>query len=335
MRGQTEEKRQAGNPSLASCQKLIWDWLHGHSANTFMVELEKVLHAKGVSFSSTENHIWQHVLSLLKTAPEGDVMAVSHSLVGLVQSSGDHHVAFLDIICESNATQKFIPIKTRWDSAYGMLKRLIPTQPAIDVMSAKCKYHDLQENLNDEQWKMAEKIRDILEFPHMVQHLMSGKKTLILSGAVPAFQSLQDHWEEHAHKYPEVQRYIVGGMDQLNKYHNKAGKTCAYVMAMVLNPSIKLYFINKNFSPMEQETVIEWIKDKLKMYRAIITAMPSTTSNKKLSTSAHIKLSLIDSNDNFGEETSIDNEYNNYMVLLHHAYAKISVLTFWQLCPEI
>ncbi|KAF9514090.1 hypothetical protein BS47DRAFT_1361911 [Hydnum rufescens UP504] len=129
---------------------------------------------------------------------------------------------------------------------------------------------------------------------------------------------------------PKVHSGIVGGMDWLNKYHNKAGKTRAYVIAMVLNPSIKLYFINKNFSPMEQETVVKWIKDELKMYRVIITTTPSTTSNKKLSTSAHIKLGLIDSNDNFGEETSIDDEYNNYMVLSCHAYAKISMLTFWQ-----
>jgi hypothetical protein len=67
------------------------------------------------------------------------------------------------------------------------------------------------------------------------------------------------------------------------------------------------------------------------MYRVIITATPlSSTSNKKLSTSAHIKLGLMDSNDDFGEEISIDNEYDNYMVLSHCAYAEISMLTFWQ-----
>jgi hypothetical protein len=75
---------------------------------------------------------------------------------------------------------------------------------------------------------------------------------------------------------------------------------------------------------------------QLKMYRVIITTMPlSSTSNKKLSTSACIKLSLIDSDDDFGEEISIDDKYDKYMVLSHCAYAKISVLTFWQICPEI
>lgn len=114
----------------------------------------------------------------------------------------------------------------------------------------------------------------------MVQHLMSGERTPTLSGTLPAFQSLQDCWEEHALQHPEVKRYVLEGMTRLNKYHERAGRTRAYVIAMgmlrfpwfhqawltadtALNPSIKLHFINKNWSPIEQEMAVEWVKDEV------------------------------------------------------------------------
>jgi hypothetical protein len=61
---------------------------------------------------------------------------------------------------------------------------------------------------------------------------MSSEKTPTLSGTLPAFQSLQDCWEEHAHQHPDVARYVLEGMERLNKYHERAGKTRAYVITM-------------------------------------------------------------------------------------------------------
>jgi hypothetical protein len=61
---------------------------------------------------------------------------------------------------------------------------------------------------------------------------MTGETTPILSGTIPAFQSLQDRWQDHARKHPDVSKYVVEGMTWLNKYHEKAGRTRAYVIAM-------------------------------------------------------------------------------------------------------
>ncbi|KAF9514104.1 hypothetical protein BS47DRAFT_1275282, partial [Hydnum rufescens UP504] len=68
--------------------------------------------------------------------------------------------------------------------------------------------------------------------PHSVHQLMSGKATPILSGALPAFQSLQNQWQDHAIANKDILEYVFEGMEWLNKYHEKAGKTRAYVVTM-------------------------------------------------------------------------------------------------------
>ncbi|KAF9503452.1 hypothetical protein BS47DRAFT_1369524 [Hydnum rufescens UP504] len=104
---------------------------------------------------------------------------------------------------------------------------------------------------------------------------MSGEATPSLTGVLPMFQGLQNQWEVLLSTIAPMQkRYILAAMEWLNKYHEKARKTPAYVMAMVLNPSIKFSFIMKYWSPIEQETAMDWIKaeggfqiDNLQFYK--------------------------------------------------------------------
>jgi hypothetical protein len=119
-------------------------------------------------------------------------------------------------------------------------------------MGAKRKFREIQnKDLDDSQWAMAGKVREILsvcvlrglnlqalisyiwlQFPHSVQQLMSGETTPVLSGVLPAFQRLQNCWESHATKHRDVSPYIYEGMTWLNKYHEKAGRSPTYVIAM-------------------------------------------------------------------------------------------------------
>ncbi|KAF9504869.1 hypothetical protein BS47DRAFT_1307483 [Hydnum rufescens UP504] len=130
-----------------------------------------------------------------------------------------------------------------------MLRTTIPARPvsapfqkdsliliffeAIEAMMIQKKYREIRsKNLTDEQWTMAQKILDILDYPHLFQHLMTGEATPTLSSALPAFQCLQDRWEDHAGKHPDMAKHILGGMERLDKYHEKAGRTRAYVIAL-------------------------------------------------------------------------------------------------------
>ena len=71
------------------------------------------------------------------------------------------------------------------------------------------------------------------KYPHDVQQLMSSEATPTLTGVLPVFQGLQNHWQELlTTTMPTMKRYILQGMEWLNKYHKKAGKTLVYAMAM-------------------------------------------------------------------------------------------------------
>ncbi|KAF9521089.1 hypothetical protein BS47DRAFT_1378486 [Hydnum rufescens UP504] len=157
-----------------------WTLDNASNNNTFMVELEK------------------HVLALLKTAPEGDIMARLHGLVNAIRTSSDRRVAFLDTVRQGNASKLFQPpvpeVECFERSRQGGTRHM-----AIEAMMIQKKYREIRsKNLTDEQWTMAQKILDILDYPHLFQHLMTGEATPTLSSALPAFQCLQDRWEDHA-----------------------------------------------------------------------------------------------------------------------------------------
>jgi hypothetical protein len=61
---------------------------------------------------------------------------------------------------------------------------------------------------------------------------MSGEANPVLGGVLPAFQSLQNKWEQYALANGDVASYVNVGMEWLNKYHERAGRTPAYVIAM-------------------------------------------------------------------------------------------------------
>ncbi|KAF9504944.1 hypothetical protein BS47DRAFT_1368424 [Hydnum rufescens UP504] len=114
---------------------------------------------------------------------------------------------------------------------------------------------------------MAEKICKILAYPHSVQQLMSGKATPILSGALLAFQSLHNWWQDHEIVNKDILEYVFEGLEWLNKYHEKGSKTYAYMVTMALNPNIKLSFITQSWDLIEQEMAVEWVKEELSKYR--------------------------------------------------------------------
>jgi hypothetical protein len=75
-----------------------------------------------------------------------------------------------------------------------------------------------------------------LQFPHSVQQLMSGEATPVLIGVLPAFQRLQNCWESHAAMHHNICCYMYEGMVWLKKYHEKAGRSPTYVIAMGVLP---------------------------------------------------------------------------------------------------
>jgi hypothetical protein len=61
---------------------------------------------------------------------------------------------------------------------------------------------------------------------------MSAKWTLILSGAIPAFEMFMMAWEQLGKKHPWLERWMNIGIEWAKKYYTKMDKTDVYVIVM-------------------------------------------------------------------------------------------------------
>jgi hypothetical protein len=61
---------------------------------------------------------------------------------------------------------------------------------------------------------------------------MSGERTPILCGTIPAFEVFMTRWEKAAKKFPNLKRYIKPGLEWAYMYYDRMDLTGAYVIAM-------------------------------------------------------------------------------------------------------
>jgi hypothetical protein len=62
--------------------------------------------------------------------------------------------------------------------------------------------------------------------------VMSSEKTLILSGAIPAFKMFMSLWEQLVVKHPRLSPWIDIGMAKATEYYKQMDHTSAYIMTM-------------------------------------------------------------------------------------------------------
>jgi len=66
----------------------------------------------------------------------------------------------------------------------------------------------------------------------MVQHIMCGESTPILSGAIPAFELFMSRWETCLETQPCLKTYIEPGLKCAYEYYRRMDRTNAYILAM-------------------------------------------------------------------------------------------------------
>ncbi|CAA7261627.1 unnamed protein product [Cyclocybe aegerita] len=122
--------------------------------------------------------------------------------------------------------------------------------------------------MTDREWKVLENFEMILSIPHRVQTLMCGEQTPILVNAIPAFEMFMTAWERLGEKFPHLEPYTKVGVEWAVKYYNKMDLTKACVIAMVLNPSIRLSWIRKNWDEEFIDEANQTIKDLMVEHHA-------------------------------------------------------------------
>jgi hypothetical protein len=275
-------------------------------------------------------------------AVKRDPIALGRVVVRKIRSSGQRREHFKSIIIEGNSKAHFtlpdgspmtVPllqllrdVKTRWDSIYYMINRLRVLRPAINSFLASPVNKDLQTlRLTDVEWNTLQDIEAILAVPHAAQQTMSKETTPILSGSIPAFEMFMSSWEQLAEKIPRLKPFIDKGLQWALKYYERMDRTDAYVVAMIINPSIRTSWIKKHWGADWLDKAETSFRDLMQLYRdrvkptapeELSSATPAIASVEAWQT-LDAQYGLGDmfetAADEPGELVTVDEEYESYV----------------------
>jgi hypothetical protein len=107
--------------------------------------------------------------------------------------------------------------------------------------------------------------------------MLSGDKTPVLAGVIPAFEIFLSKWEKLAVAKPRLKPWIDEGLKWTTKYYRRLDSSDAYVIAMckfyfiseftllkysylVINPSIRFSWMEKNWDDVFKKDATKTIK---------------------------------------------------------------------------
>ncbi|KAJ7622680.1 ribonuclease H-like domain-containing protein [Mycena rosella] len=162
-------------------------------------------------------------------------------------------------------------VKTRWDSVFYMLRRLrYLRQPITRFFALNRDAQTFSHPLGIEDWNRLEILELILQQPHTIQTIMSSENTPILAGTVPAFELFISAWEAMKADPDPAQENVASiispGLTIAKNYYKKLEESNAYIIAMFINPCIRMEWIKKNWLPTDQVKARKIILDKLESY---------------------------------------------------------------------
>ncbi|EIN03294.1 hATC-domain-containing protein, partial [Punctularia strigosozonata HHB-11173 SS5] len=160
--------------------------------------------------------------------------------------------------------------ETRWSSTSLMLERVLDANEALKCMFCVPKYqqaglHTLL--LNKDQYTVTCDIEDVLRIPHHVQELLSAEKTPTLPVALPAYEQVLLLWRALQIELQYLSPYIEFGISKIEEYVARSRRSCAYVLAIVINPAIKFRWIEDQWTEEECEEARRWVIDTLTQFR--------------------------------------------------------------------
>ncbi|KAG9126891.1 hypothetical protein FRC07_001502, partial [Ceratobasidium sp. 392] len=105
--------------------------------------------------------------------------------------------------------------------------------------------------ITHQDFEVLHDILTVLNLAHCTQELLSSDKTPTLSHALPLYHALVDEWRILQAKLPALSHAIGAGIKKLEHYLVKTRSSPAYIVAMVLNPSIGYQWIDRNWTTNE------------------------------------------------------------------------------------
>ncbi|TFK58783.1 hypothetical protein BDN72DRAFT_781593, partial [Pluteus cervinus] len=208
------------------------------------------------------------------------IVDLARGLVRYMRASGKRREDFANVVRVGNENNLFStggtnsqPIKlkvleflrdvpTRWDSFYYSVRRIRYNKQPLLLFAANPAHAEVRKWMPSEsQWRELEELEAILSIPHGVQQTMSKEKTPVLAGVVPTFEVTMTALERLGQQNPQLTRYTDVAVEYFKKYYNRLDNTPAYVIAMFLNPNVRLEWIQAHWERDYINDAINHIKD--------------------------------------------------------------------------
>jgi hypothetical protein len=231
----------------------------------------------------------------METAPDASCKSVSNLLrrirffIKKLRASPQQRDNYnMQCLAAGNSSNMLIlDVKTRWNSTFAMLKRLVEQKNAVNFwMGTNPKFGKIAIGylkLSEEEWMLVNEMVNHLSIFDESTRLISGNSYPTLSLVMPAFIEMFTYIENQM-KNSEVSLRIKEALTMshkvLSKYYNFTDDSIFYIASVVLDPRFKVEYLElKGFNSL-YPGLLKSVVIKLKtMTNELDETKPSTSSN--------------------------------------------------------
>ncbi|KAF8749017.1 hAT family C-terminal dimerization region [Rhizoctonia solani] len=162
----------------------------------------------------------------------------------------------------------------QWGLTYLMMDHYETMYPAITDFAFQMRREAVIPILDHSQYKVLQDLISILCIPYNAQEVLSLEKTPTLALAIPLFETITWSWEQLATSMPKLLHAISCRIFKLQEYLGMFKDAPVHTIAMFLNPSIKLSWIQTHQLQTNIKEAEEIILDKAQSsgYLQVVTA---------------------------------------------------------------
>ena len=117
--------------------------------------------------------------------------------------------------------------------------------------------------LSHKQFEVLQDIKQVLLVSHCAQQLLSAERTPTLALALPVYKSLTASWKSLAVKFPMLEFAITEAIGKLEKYVELTRTAPVHAAAMLINPSMKMSWIDQYWSSADAKKARIAVRDQV------------------------------------------------------------------------
>ncbi|KAG9096989.1 hypothetical protein FS749_007324 [Ceratobasidium sp. UAMH 11750] len=214
-------------------------------------------------------------------AVESNPVRAVHNTVTAIRASGQRRDDFMRLTKEGNLAGHWrapngevvvvpelelkVDVCTRWGSTADMVDRFIELYLPATELSLR-NHEAAIPIVTHKQYEVLQDISTVLSVARRTQDLLSAERTPTLSLALPVYETILELWRDCRHIFPELALAIDGAILKVEEYVLKSRRSPVHVLAMFVNPSLKLEWINKHWHASTAQQAHKIVENKLLEY---------------------------------------------------------------------